>query len=512
MKSISAPPTRNALRLALLASVLGAAVPGASLAETVLTVAQRSDPQNLDPIDTFKISWGAIGSNVFEGLVFRGEDLELQPGLATSWEFLDEDRRIRFHLREGVEFQDGEPFDAAAVKYTFDRLLGEQGEKGPQRSNYTSIKEVVVVDDRTVDFLMNRPDPVLLTKLAGYGAMIVPPDYIEKVGEEAFDMKPIGTGPFRVEEYTPGVGVKLVKSDSYWNGAAKVDAVNIRFIPEDATRMAELQSGGVDIALDIPKPSVDTIRKSRNLELVSVDGPTVSLTRFNTQSGITADPRVRRAIAHAIDTNAIIQSLLGGMASPIASAQGAKSFGNDPDLAPYAYDPELAKTLLAEAGVAPGTEISLDYPSNDNTFREVSQVMAAYLGMVGLNLSVHPYEYNVYYNDILPNGKTGALYYYAWGGWTFDFDNTAYLLYHSGERQNAYISDPTLDALLEQQRDTYDQQVRLTALQGVADYVYEHTLDLPLYNEATLYAVNKRVGGFVPAPDNRLRYMNVTVQ
>lgn len=499
------------LRSVLLATALTAVSPVMSFAETILNVAQRQDPQNLDPIDTFRLSWGSIGSNVFEGLVFRGEDLQLQPGLATNWEFLDDETRIRFTLREGVTFHNGEPFNAEAVRYTFDRLLGEQGEQGPQRSNYTSISEVVVVDEFTVDFMMERPDPVLITKLAGYGAMIVPPQYIEEVGEETFDLNPVGTGPFSVAEYTPTVRVRLEKSDTYWNGEAQVDGVDIQFISEDATRIAELLSGGVDIALNIPKPSVQTIQNNDNVDLVSVDGPTVVITRFNTESGITTDPRVRRAIAHAIDTNAIIEAMLGGLASPISSAQGEGSFGNDPELSPYAYDPELAKTLLQEAGIEPGTEITLDFPGNMDTFREVSQVIAAYLGQVGLTLNVRPHENSVYFNDILANGKTGELYYFGWGGWTFDFDNTAYLLYRSGERQNPYIVDANLDELLDAQRATYDTNVRRNALQEVARYAYENTLDLPLYNEATLYGVNTSVQGFVPAPDDRVRYMDVTV-
>lgn len=502
----------RAVRSALLLSCLAISAPAMAADTTTLNVAQRRDPQNLDPIDTFRLSWGSIASNVFDGLVFRGEDLELQPGLATGWEFLDNETRIRFTLRDGVSFHNGEPFNAAAVKYTFDRLLGDEGAKGPQRGNYTSIREVVVVDDLTVDFLMERADPVLITKLAGYGAMIVPPNYIEEVGEETFDMKPVGTGPFKVAEYTPTIGVKLEKFDSYWNGEATLDAVNIRFIDEDATRMAELLSGGVDISLDIPTPSVETIEQSDAVDLAHVSGPTVVMTRFNTSTGITADERVRKAIAMAVDREMIVQALLGGLASPISSAQGAKSFGNDPELKPYAYDPEAAKALLKEAGIAPGTEITLDMPNNDDTFREVGQVIAAFLVQVGLKVKIATHERSVYYNDIISNGKTGEMYYFGWGGWTFDFDNTAYLLYHTGERNNPYIDDAELNALLDEERSTYDRDVRRAALQKVAAYAHEHALDLPLYNTATIYGVNKRVEGFVPAPDDRARYMNVTLK
>ncbi len=503
---------KNAARSALIASCLSLMAPVAAQADTTLTVAQQQDPQNLDPIDTFRLSWGSIASNVFEGLVFRGEELELEPGLATGWEFLDNETRIRFTLREGVTFHNGEAFNADAVKYTFDRLLGEEGAKGPQRGNYTSIKEVVVVDNNTVDFLMKQPDPVLITKLAGYGAMIVPPKYIEEVGEEAFDMKPMGTGPFQVVDYTPTVGVKLAKSDTYWNGEAKVDNVNIRFIAEPATRMAELLSGGVDIALNIPTPSVETIQANDAVDLVAVDGPTVKIIRFKTDEGVTADPRVRKAISMAVDRKVIIEALLGGLASPISSAQGAKSFGNDPELEAYAYDPEAAKALLKEAGVAPGTKITLDLPSNEEEFREIALVVASYLQAVGLELSIRPHERNVFFNEIIGGGKTGEMYYFGWGGWTFDFDNTAYLLYHTGERNNPYIDDEKLNSLLETERATYNTEVRRKALQEVAAYAHENALDLPMYNLPTLYGVNKRVEGFVPAPDDRARYLNVTLK
>ncbi|TCS43330.1 ABC transporter substrate-binding protein [Reinekea marinisedimentorum] len=498
------------VKTGLLATVLAfSGVQAYALSE--LNVAQGSDPQNLDPIDTFRLSWGSIGSNIFEGLIQRGEDLQLVPGLATAWEFLDDNSRIRFTLREGVSFHNGEPFNAAAVKYTFDRLLGEQGQKGPQRSNYTSIGSVEVIDDYTVEFHMNQVDPVLITKLAGYGAMIVPPKYIEEVGEEAFDRKPVGTGPYQVVSYEPSVELKLARFEGYWNGTAKTELVNIRFISEPATRMAELMSGGVDISLNVPNTSVETLKKNKSVDLVTVGGPTVNMMRFKANSGITADARVREAMNIAIDRDAILNALLGGLGESIATAQGELSFGNDASIKKYPYDPARAKALLKEAGVAPGTDITLDIYNSDETFREISQVVSSYLGMVGLNLKIRANETNIMASDLIPNGKTGELFQFGWGGWTFDFDNTAYLLYHSGERFNPYINDAKLDELLEQQRATYDRDVREQALQQVAGYIREQSLELPLFNLATMYGVSKKVSGFVPAPDDRVRYMNVVV-
>ena len=142
-------------------ALAGVFAPGAHAAGT-LNVAIHQDPGNWDPIATFLVSWGAVGSQVFDGLIMRTPDMKLVPGLATKWEFMDKNTKLRFTLRTGVKFHNGEPFDAEAVKFTFDRLLGEEGKKGPQQSNYNSIEKVVVVNANTVDFIMKNPDPVLL--------------------------------------------------------------------------------------------------------------------------------------------------------------------------------------------------------------------------------------------------------------------------------------------------------------------------------------------------------------
>tara|TARA_R110002012_G_scaffold5133_7_gene23450 strand:- start:4269 stop:5789 length:1521 start_codon:yes stop_codon:yes gene_type:complete len=478
-----------------------------------LTIASPQDPGSWDPIDTFLVNWAAVATNIFDGLTYRGPDMELVPGLATSWEELDEGKRLRFTLREGVVFHNGEPFNADAVKFTFDRLLGEQGARGPQRSNYTAISSVEVVDEYTVDFLLNEPDPVLLTKLAGYGAMIVPPGYIEEHGDDHFNSHPVGTGPFKVVDYTPRSDVKLEGFADHWGGAPKLDSVTYRFISEPSTAVAELQSGRVDIVLPptIPIGMIESINNHPNTDVVSVPSPTVEALRFNTQSGITADERVRQAIIMAVDRQAIVDSILAGEGNVIASFQGSQSFGFDPELEPYPFDPQRAQALLKEAGVEPGTSLQIDVRGNDATFAEVAQVVAAYLQGVGLNATIQPYETNVLLNDIIPAGRTGAMFQQKWGGWTFDFDNTAYLMYHTDERWNPYDSDTKLDEMLEAQRSITDEEEREDLLQSVARYTKERALEMPLYSLNALYGVGSRVENFEPAPDSRIRLTNVDV-
>lgn len=485
-----------------------------ALAAGKLVVSTPQDPGSWDPIDTFLVNWASAATNIFDGLTYRGPDMKLVPALAESWEELDEGKRIRFKLREGVTFHNGEAFNADAVKFTFDRLLGEEGGKGPQRSNYIAIDKVEVIDANTVDFHLKNPDPVLLTKLAGYGAMIVPPKYIAEKGDEFFNLNPVGTGPFKVVSYEPKVALKMEANADYYGDVAKISELEFRFITEPATAVAELQAGRVDLVIPptIPISMIPTIKADANLELVSTAGPTVYSLRYNTRDGITADERVRKALIMAVDRETIVKEILGGEAEVIGQFQGALSFGYDDSLKPLPFDQEAAKKLLAEAGVQPGATIQIDIRGNDATFGEVTQAVAAYLSMVGINATIQPHETNTLLNDIIPQGKTGAMFQQSWGGWTFDYDNTAYSMYHSGEKWNPYDSDPDMDKLLESQRPLTDRAEREKILKEIANYAATRSLEMPLYNLNAIFGVNKRVKNFVPVPDSRLRLNEVEVE
>ncbi len=500
----------SAAALAIAAMATPVLLPPARAAGT-LTIAQVQDPNNWDPIATFLIPWGAVASNVFDGLVMRDEQLNLKPGLATSWESLDQGQRLRFKLRQGVTFHNGEPFNAEAVKFTMQRLLGPEGAKGPQQSNYTSIGAIEVIDADTVDIVLKRPDPVMISKLAGYGAMMVPPKYTAEKGSAEFGQHPIGTGPFRMTGYENKVSVTLEPNPAYFDGKPKLDKVIYRFIVEPNTQVAELQSGRIDIASNVPIALIPAITASPSLQLLSTTGPTVTVLRFNTANGPTKDERLRKAMIMAVDRETIAKQILQGHAKPVTSFQSTLSFGFDPAQKPVPFDPAGAKKLLAELKLPPGTLISLDFRSNDTTFREVAQAIAGYLTAAGLKTQVRPFEMNLFTNDIIPNGKTGEMFQMGWGGWTFDYDNTAYLMYHSGERWNPYDKDPALDAMLEAQRLIADRGARETALQKIANVVADHALELPLYNLDTYYGVNKRVKNLAVPPDNRFRLIGTSV-
>lgn len=477
-----------------------------------IVVAIPTDPQSWDPIDTFLLDWSSVGTSIFEGLVDRDLDLELNPGLAESWEYKD-DLTLQFKLREGVTFHNGEPFNADAVKFTFDRLLGEEGAKGPQQSNYTSIDSVEVVNDFEVIFHLNSPDPVLLTKLSSYGAVIVPPKYIQENTDEFFNDNPVGTGPFKMVDYKRDQYAKLEKFDGYWKeGLPKLDGVTFRFIPEASTRLAELQTGKVDVSKRIEISQAKTVKDAPYIELKEVGTPTVYSLRFDTGQGIVDDKLVRQALNYAVDKDAIIEEILEGYGKPISTYQSELSFGDNPDLKPYPYDPEKAKELLAEAGVAEGTELELFVPGNDGNFKEISQIISFYFEEVGIKLKINSADATTLTSELIPGGKAGHMYRQGWGGWTLDFDNTAYLMYSEGEHWNPSFKDPKVEELLKAERSTVDQDERQDIFMELTEVLYDLAPEINLYQEVGLYGVNERLVDFQPPHEDRIRLEEVSVK
>ncbi len=481
-------------------------------AEQHLTVGVQGDPQNWDPMDTYRMDWSAIATSIFEGLVERDLDAKIKPGLAKSWDVNLDEKRIRFHLQKGVKFHSGHDFKADSVKFTFDRLLAEDS-KSPQKSNYASIKEIKIIDDYTVDFMLGEIDPVLIVKLSGYAGVIVPKGYIEEKGDEFFNTHPVGTGPFMMTQYSPDQKVILDRNDNYWKKPlSKLEKITFRIIPEGPTRLAELQTENIDIDHRVQINSAAIVKKAKNINLVKSESPSVFSLRFDTFKKPTDDVRVREAIALAIDMDTIIETVLEGNARRINSFQSKLSFGYDETLQVRPYDPKKAKQLLKKAGFDFDQTLDVTVPTSDPTFMEVTQAVQLYLKQVGVKTNLKTAEYNVYVNDMTPNRKAGHMYRSGWGGWTLDFDNTAYSMYHFGEKWCPDYKDEEVEKMLVAERSTMDPGERQTIFSDMSHRLYKTLPDIPLYQRVDLWGVHKKVKGFRAPADGRMRFEEVYIE
>jgi len=489
--------------------VLGTSALAAARQE--LTVGAVADPHNWDPMDVYLVNWSVVATSVFEGLVERDLDMKVKPGLAESWDIID-NKTIRFHLRKGITFHSGDAFMADSVKFTFDRIL-DKDSKSPQKGNYSAISEIKIIDDYTVDFLLKETDPVLIVKLSGYAGVIVPKKYIEEKGDDHFNTNPVGTGPFKMVEYQRDVKVVLERFDGYWKKPLpKLDKVTFRFIPEASTRLAELQTGNIDIAYRTANSQALIIQADKNLELLKVDSPTVYSLRLDSKRKPTDDVRVRQALAYAIDLDTIIETVMEGNGGRINSFQSKLSFGYDSNIPLRAYDPEKALALLKEANYDFNQTLTITVPSSDADFKEFVQATQIYFKKIGVKTNLQVVEFNVVVSDMVPNRKAGHMFRQGWGGWTLDFDNTAYLLYHIGERWNPDLHDEEVERLLAAERSTMDQNKRAQIFSDLCKRLNQITPDIPFYQKISLWGINKHVKGFQAPADDRLRFEKVYME
>jgi peptide/nickel transport system substrate-binding protein len=329
-----------------------------------LIIAMGQEPDTTDPTSTLNSSsvFPILGgnenrSNVFEPLILTPKNGAIQPNLAESWEIIDGGRIIEFKLRPGVEFHSGDLLTAADVVFSHERMV----ERSPQYKNWMrNVERVEAVSDDVVRFYFSSPDAVFFTRTGPVASKA----YYDRVGEEEFVNRPSGTGPYRFAGRKLGQYIDLEAFDKYHDGPmpkATIRRVRFVFVPDDAARIAMLRAGEVDIITDTPYSAVHQLValgfKTVQLPII----PTVIVQFSNRNPHVPwSDPRVRRAIAHAIDADSIVAKVLYGIPKRYAALSPVE-IGYDPELEPYAYDPDKARRLLAEAGYPNGFNMPLYY-------------------------------------------------------------------------------------------------------------------------------------------------------
>jgi peptide/nickel transport system substrate-binding protein len=406
----------------------GADVTGMNALDVLIIVPDRS---LMDHISDTLLRWKAPG--------------QLGPWLATSWRNVD-DLTWELTLREGVKFHNGEPFDAASVKFFYD-TMNDPKVISPSKTNHASVERVEIIDGHTVRLITRRPYPVLPTQLAL--AHMMPPAYVRQVGLDGYRRWPLGTGPFKFVEHVPDTRVVLQANDDWWGGPQRVKTLIYRPIKEDAARAAALVAGEVDVAIDLPPELMAMVERARNVKLQKVLSIRTYVMLFSElfPDYPTAKRQVREAISYAIDRDGLNTHIMGGLGEPAAFISPT-TFGFNPDLKPLPYDPVRAKRLLAEAGYPNGIDIALDasygkYPKD----KEIAEAIAGQLGSVGIRTTVKTYEWGLLTKRVFSH-QASPMALIGWGDANFDPESHNRLTLKSGSTWSQ-AKDAKLDALID---------------------------------------------------------------
>nr|WP_245195804.1 ABC transporter substrate-binding protein [Aureimonas populi] len=488
----------------------------------VLVVGQIAEPQSLDPQQVTAANDFRITTNIYEGLVrYATGTLDLEPALATAWEISQDGLTYTFDLRPDVTFHDGSPFDAEAVKFTFDRMLDEAHpfhETGPfpLAFQFSTVEEVRVVDPMTVEFRLEEPYAPFLNNLALPVGAIVSPAGVEAAGE-GFGRQPSGTGPFRFAEWIANQRVVLAANPDYWGGAPALEAVVFRPVADANTRVAEMLSGGIDVLVETPPDNITLFADDPAFELHEAVGPHVWFLILNTREGPFADPRVRQVVNLAVDKQSLVDNVLQGTASVAAGPiPPAFDWAYNPDVAPWPHDPERARQLLAEAGAEGASLRFLVTEGGSGMLDPVPMATAiqADLAAVGLNVSIETYEWNAYLARVNAGlAGQGDMAQMAW--MTNDPDTLPSLTLHSdalpeeGGFNSGYYANPQLDELLDRARVVTAEAERGEIYRQVQALVHEEAPWLFGAHWRQNAVTSSRVSGLVLQPDFTLQLRSV---
>lgn len=476
-----------------------------------LVIARLSDAENLDHHFMNTINAASVThGKVYEGLVGRDKNAKIQPLLAESWNQVDV-TTWEFKLRDDVKFHDGTPFNANAVKTNFDRLL-DPNVGAPRAGVFEMVNEVKVVDEYTVQFILKQPFSPLLSILASHESGIISPKTVEKYGGEIIQ-EPNGTGPFAFESWAAGQEIVLVKNNDYFGPKAKVDKVIFKIVPEETTRISMLETGEAHIAEPLSVTMMDTVEASSAMEVYRSEGFGTEYIGFNVKKKPYNDVRIRKAIAHVVEMDSIIDGVFNNMGKKANSLLGSKVFGYHADLKVYENNLNEAKKLLAEAGFPDGFEttiLTMDAKERIN----LAEVLQSQLKGIGIDVKIQVMENGAFVEK--RNMGDSQMFISSWRNATGDADYNQYNLFHSASQGAAgnsfYYSNLEVDSLIEAARKEQDEEKRKEYYAKAQEIEMEEAVYIPVRVIENLAATAKGVEGFSISPSGYLEINDVSIK
>lgn len=470
-----------------------------------LKVAYYIEPTTLDPYyENLNRNELNLQIHFYDHLLTRAQaDMEIIPQLVQEYEPVDQ-THWNMKLAEGITFHNGEELTAETVAGSVELMQNE--EYSPGLANQLSgISEVNPQGDYEMEVVTDGPLPTLLARLTTY-PLIVHPDWYESTSVEERARNPMGTGPFTLEEWQSGNQIVLNRFDDYWKGTPKIEKITFNLIPENSTRVSALQSGDVHVATKVPPNQTENVDSAENLTISGAPSARIQWFQFNKEKEEAfGNQNVRLAANYAIDLDAIVNDLLLGYGEPVGQAIPEYFFGYNPDIEPFPFDQEKAKSLLEEAGYGGGFSTTL---RTDPEHEQFSRAVAGYLRQVGIDPDIEVVEASTKYSRYL-DGEAAPIEYQDWGNWSlFDAAGTFPFVFHS-EGTWAYTYFDDLDEITDEATSTVDREERLSLYQEANKIVHDRAAVIFGFAQYDIHGKTSEFDEFAARSDNLVRFKYV---
>lgn len=464
--------------------------------EQELVFATASDPVGLSPVETWDTISDLSINQMYERLFERdAESGEIVPLLATGYENPD-DRTWTISLQEGVEFHDGTPFNAEAVKYTFEKLVDPEV-AAPGAHIMSFMESIEVVDEYTVELVTHEPNPNVLPVLTNRTTAIISPEADQN---QNLMQDPVGTGPFKFESWTQGDRLIMTKNENYWGEAPQLEKITFVTVPDAQTAISMLEAGEVQMVDGIEAESIPRLEAMDGVELLQTEGTGVFFFSFNMDKEPMNEPEFRQAVAMALDIEGYISQLDGvGFSSHSLFGPAVLDYDESIEDSGIEYNLEEAKNIIAENNY--GDQELTIYTSDRSTYRRMAEIAQAQLTDAGLNVKIEMMEWGT----MLDSTSEGNHDMFVLGSSnSMNGLETLYGYFHSdslGANNRTQHSDPAFDEVIDEARRTLDDDARQALINESHEKVVEEALMVPMHHAVNTLALHESLDGVELPPE-----------